>query len=82
VVDDRGNAYVNTIGFDFPGGESQTAHRDVNIVHSYGFNADFAGFVQVNDLATYGNITYEDWSYVFPASLCGQNRLLWATDTL
>src|SRR5207244_8122945 len=21
VVDDRGNAYVNTIGFDFPGGE-------------------------------------------------------------
>ena len=21
MVDDRGNAYVNTIGFDFPGGE-------------------------------------------------------------
>jgi hypothetical protein len=44
------------------------------IGHSYGLNADFAGFVQYHSVATYGKITSVTWVY---RDGCGLDRVLW-----
>ena len=56
---------------------SPSATRASDIQYTYGFMLDFGGFVSVKASATYGNITSVTWNYVSPASLCGQDRLLW-----
>ena len=61
---------------------SPSLTRESVISHSYGFQADFAGFVSINDTATYGHITSVTWSYVAPQSLCGQDRLLWGNGNI
>jgi hypothetical protein len=56
---------------------SPSATRASDIQYTYGLELDFAGFVSVKASATYGNVTSVTWNYVYLASLCGNDRLLW-----
>jgi hypothetical protein len=52
--------------------------RDSGQLKQYGFTLSFAGYLALQDLATYGRITSMTYAY---SSGCSGNRILWGDGT-